>query len=85
MDGGKYCLDATGYGTTSGTAIQIWQCNGTTNQEWTFSLNGTIVGIGSGLCLNVVDNGTANGHGTANGSTLQLWTCENATNEQWSW
>ena len=79
MDGGQYCPDARGYGTTDGTPVQIWTCHGTTNEQWSFSLNGSIVGIGSGKCLNV------RGYGTTDGSPLPLWTCLGTTNDQWSW
>jgi hypothetical protein len=79
VDGGQYCLDAKGYGTTNDTPVQLFTCRGTTNQQWSFSPNGAIVGIGSGLCLNVT------GYGTTDGSPLQLWTCLGTTNDQWSW
>jgi hypothetical protein len=79
VDGGKYCLNALGYGTTDGTRIQLWACTGTTNELWSFSLNGSIVGIGSGLCLNVI------GYGTTNGTGLQLWQCLDTSNDVWSW
>ncbi|HKT01514.1 MAG TPA: ricin-type beta-trefoil lectin domain protein [Rugosimonospora sp.] len=29
------CLDASGAGTGNGTAVDVWTCNGGTNQEWT--------------------------------------------------
>lgn len=79
LAGSGKCIDTPQSNFASGTKEQIDTCNGTTNQEWTFGLNGSIVGTGSGLCLNVVN------YGTTNGSTLQLWTCEDTTNEQWSW
>ena len=30
-----YCLDVTAYGTTTGTNIELYPCNGGSNQEWT--------------------------------------------------
>jgi len=33
--GSGLCLDVTGAGTANGTAVQIWTCNGGTNQKWT--------------------------------------------------
>ncbi|KJK58400.1 RICIN domain-containing protein [Saccharothrix sp. ST-888] len=32
--GGK-CLDVTGQGTTNGTLVELWGCNGGANQRWT--------------------------------------------------
>ena len=31
------CLDAAGAGTGNGTAVDVWYCNGNTNQQWTRS------------------------------------------------
>ena len=28
------CLDVTGQGTANGTAVQLWTCNGGSNQRW---------------------------------------------------
>ncbi|MEU7873434.1 ricin-type beta-trefoil lectin domain protein [Dactylosporangium sp. NPDC049140] len=72
---GNKCLEVPG--TTSGTRARIWTCNGGTNQQWRLNADGTIVAVGSGLCLDV------NGAGTANGSAVQIWTCNGGTNQQW--
>ncbi|HJP76219.1 MAG TPA: ricin-type beta-trefoil lectin domain protein, partial [Pseudonocardiaceae bacterium] len=66
-----------GQGTTPGTKVIIWPCNGQTNQQWTLNSNGTVTGAQSGLCLDV------NGAGTANGTLVQLWTCTGGSNQQW--
>ena len=29
------CLDATGAGTANGTLLELWTCNGGSNQKWT--------------------------------------------------
>ena len=52
--------------------VQIWDCNGGTNQQWTLNADGTISGAQSGLCLDV------NNDGTANGTAVILWTCTGA-------
>ena len=79
MDGGKYCLEAKGQGTSPGTVVDLWSCNGGTNQEWTFTIKHMLVGEQSGLCLGV------KGGGTGNGTALELETCTDATSQQWSW
>src|SRR5438876_375765 len=58
---GNKCLDVPGFSTTPGTRVQIWDCNGGSNQQWTLNADGTVVGRGSGLCLDVNVAGTANG------------------------
>ncbi|NUO56931.1 MAG: ricin-type beta-trefoil lectin domain protein, partial [Hamadaea sp.] len=75
---GNKCLDASGHGTTNGTAVIIWDCNGQTNQQWNLNTNGTISGVQSGLCLD------ASGAATANGTKLQLYACWSGANQQWS-
>ena len=75
---GNMCLDANGAGTTAGTAVIIWSCNGQGNQQWNVNANGTITGVQSGLCLD------ANAAGTANGTKIVLWNCNGQANQQWS-
>jgi len=72
------CLDANGQGTSAGTKVILWTCNGQPNQQWKLNINGTITGMQSGLCLDV------SGAATGNGSLIQLWTCTGATNQQWT-
>jgi hypothetical protein len=67
-----------GHATASGTRVEIWTCNGGTNQQWRLNSDGSVVGVESGLCLDV------NAYGTANGSIVQLWTCTGATNQKWA-
>jgi hypothetical protein len=64
------CLDVRGQGTANGTPVQIWDCTGTANQQWTFNADGSIVGAGSGRCLDVRRE-TGNG----DGAQLQIWDC----------
>jgi alpha-galactosidase len=64
---------------TSGTPVQIWDCNGATNQQWTFNANATISSVRfPGLCLDV------NGAATANGTVVIVWTCHAAANQRWA-
>jgi hypothetical protein len=75
---GTKCLDASGQGTTNGTPIIIWDCNGQANQQWNINSNNSITGVQSGLCLDAV------GAGTANGTKLQLYGCWGGSNQQWT-
>jgi hypothetical protein len=76
--GATNCLDVAGQSTTPGAVVDIWPCNGQSNQEWTVNSNGTITGVQSGLCLDVA------GKGTANGTDVDVWTCNGQSNQQWT-
>jgi predicted alpha-1,6-mannanase (GH76 family) len=69
------CLDLNGGGTADGTAVQLWDCNGTGAQQWTSLSDGTLQD--SGKCLD------ATGQGTANGTLLQIWDCNGGGNQVW--
>lgn len=71
------CLDAP-TGATPGTKVQMWDCHGAANQRWNLNSNGTVSNQGSGLCLDV------SGNATANGTPVILWTCTAAANQRWT-
>ncbi|MFK4066320.1 endo-1,4-beta-xylanase [Streptomyces sp. NPDC029674] len=73
---GNKCLDAAGTG--NGTRVQIYSCWGGDNQKWRLTSDGTIVGVQSGRCLDVV------GGGTANGTSIQLYSCSGGSNQRWT-
>ncbi|MFJ4833457.1 ricin-type beta-trefoil lectin domain protein [Streptomyces sp. NPDC088747] len=73
--GGK-CLDVAGASSANGTAVQLYDCNGTAAQQWTVGSDGTIRALGK--CLDVT------GNSTANGARLQLWDCAGSANQKWT-
>jgi glucosylceramidase len=73
--GGK-CLDVAGASSLDGTAVQIYDCNGSAAQQWTLGADGTVRALGK--CLDVRDNSVANGART------QLWSCTGAANQRWT-
>ncbi|UOZ04961.1 glycosyl hydrolase [Amycolatopsis sp. WQ 127309] len=73
--GGK-CVDVAAAGTANGTAVQLYDCNGSTAQQWTVGTDGTIRALGK--CLDVT------GQGTVNGATVQLWDCNGSGAQQWA-
>ena len=75
---GNQCLDADHAGTTNGTKVMLWACNGQANQQWNLNANGTVTNRQSGLCLD------AAGAGVANGTPVQLWSCNGAANQKWA-
>ncbi len=77
VGGSTFCLDSNGQGTSPGTKVIIWSCNGQSNQQWNVNSNGTITGAASGLCLDVT------GASAANGALVELWSCNGGSNQQW--
>ncbi|MEU6375117.1 glycoside hydrolase family 19 protein [Streptomyces sp. NPDC046909] len=69
------CVDVAGASTANGTAVQLYDCNGTAAQIWSNSADGTLRALGK--CLDVVDRGTADG------AQVQLWDCSGGSNQQW--
>ena len=68
------CLDDYTSSTVSGTKVDIWDCNPSEAQQWTFT-GGTLQV--NGKCLDVT------AAGTANGSPVEIWDCNNGANQQW--
>ncbi|MBB4928090.1 GH12 family glycosyl hydrolase domain-containing protein [Kitasatospora kifunensis] len=74
--GSGRCADLQGLGTADGTPVQLWDCSGAWNQNWT-STAGTVVNPQSGKCLDVA------GGGTADGTQVRLWSCNGTGAQQW--
>ncbi|MEV7346988.1 ricin-type beta-trefoil lectin domain protein, partial [Streptomyces sp. NPDC093544] len=72
--GGK-CIDVAGASSTNGTAVQLYDCNGTGAQQWNVGSDGTIRALGK--CLDVSNNSTADG------ALIHLWDCVGGANQQW--
>jgi len=70
------CADDNAGSAANGTAVQMWDCDGSANsQGWTMESNGT-VGI-NGKCLDIT------GASKANGTLIDIWTCNGGANQQW--
>jgi hypothetical protein len=70
------CLDDRSASTANGNPIQIYTCNNTAAQQWTFVQAGTTLHV-LGKCMDI-----ANG-GTANGTLVQLYDCNNTGAQVW--
>jgi Ricin-type beta-trefoil lectin domain len=71
------CLDVTWSQNVDGTPIQLYKCNGTTAQAWSWHWqDGSFVNW-YGKCLDV-----ANGS-TADGAQVRLWDCNGTGAQQW--
>ena len=75
---GGRCLDVYGQGTANSTAVDVWTCNGGTNQKWTRNVDGSYTGVQSGRCLDV------KGAATASGTLVQIYDCNSGTNQAWT-
>jgi beta-glucanase (GH16 family) len=73
--GGK-CVDVAGAGTANGTAVQLWDCNGTGAQQWTVGTDGTIRALGK--CMDITSGSTADG------AKVQLWDCNGTGAQRWT-
>jgi Ricin-type beta-trefoil lectin domain/Putative Ig domain len=72
-DHGK-CLDDFGGSTTNGNKVDIWTCNKTTSQQWTF-VGGELSVLGK--CLDDSSQGGA-------GAKLVIWTCNGHAAQTWT-
>ncbi|MEV6833810.1 ThuA domain-containing protein [Streptomyces sp. NPDC051133] len=72
--GGK-CVDVAGASSANGTAIQLYDCNGTGAQKWTVGSTGTLSALGK--CMDVTSAGTANG------TKIQLYDCNGTASQVW--
>ncbi|MFE2103069.1 glycoside hydrolase family 19 protein [Streptomyces sp. NPDC059468] len=69
------CVDVAGANSANGTAVQLYDCNGTGAQIWSDPGDGTLRALGK--CLDVTDRSTADG------ASVQLWDCSGGANQQW--
>ncbi|WP_236655384.1 chitinase [Streptacidiphilus carbonis] len=72
--GGK-CVDIAGANSANGTAVQLYDCNGTGAQSWTVASNGSLQALGK--CMDVT------AAGTADGTQIQLYDCNGTAAQQW--
>jgi ricin-type beta-trefoil lectin protein/putative Ig domain-containing protein len=68
------CLDDFGGATANGTKVDIWTCNKTVSQQWTFASGALSV---QGKCLDDSSQGGA-------GAKMVIWTCNGHTAQTWT-
>jgi hypothetical protein len=71
------CVDVPNQSQTSGTQVELWDCNGGTNQQWTSTSAGELRVYG-GDCLD------AAGQGTSPGTKVEIYTCNGGANQKWT-
>jgi uncharacterized membrane protein YgcG len=75
----NYCMDDFHSGTGATGApnkVDIWACNGSSAQEWSYNSNHTVTLFGQ--CLDVYQSGKTNG------SKVDLFPCTGGTNQLWT-
>lgn len=75
--GSNRCLDVPNQSTTEGTLLDIWDCNGGANQQWTYLSNGELQVYGS-MCLDVPNQARAAG------TKVDIWPCNGGANQLWT-
>jgi endo-1,4-beta-xylanase len=75
--GASRCVDVPNASTSNGTQVQLWDCHGQSNQQWTYTASKQLTVYGS-KCLG------ASGRGTTNGTAVVIWDCDGDSNQQWN-
>ncbi|WP_249345688.1 ricin-type beta-trefoil lectin domain protein [Microbispora sp. H11081] len=68
------CLDVANASTADAAQVQLWDCNGQTNQTWTST---------SAQELRVYGNKCLDAAGTGNGAKVQIYSCWGGDNQKW--
>jgi O-glycosyl hydrolase len=71
------CLDVPGKVQTNGTQLNLWDCNGGTNQQWT-NTSGKQLQVYGSKCLD------AENAGTAAGTRAVITDCNSQADQQWN-
>lgn len=75
--GSGRCVDVPNQSQTAGTQVELWDCNGGSNQQWTTTSAGELRVYGSD-CLD------AAGQGTSPGTKVDIWGCTGGSNQKWT-
>ncbi|MGW5283685.1 ricin-type beta-trefoil lectin domain protein [Streptomyces collinus] len=71
------CLDVAGASSANGASVQLYDCNGSTAQQWTLPGDGSVRALGK--CLDVTSASTADG------ARVQLYDCNGTGAQKWSY
>jgi len=69
------CIDVPNASHTNGTRVQLYDCNGQTNQAWTLTSSKQLTVYGN-MCLDAA--------GSGNASAVQIYSCSGQANQQWN-
>jgi hypothetical protein len=74
--GSDRCVDVPGFSTTSGTQLDLWDCNGGGNQSWNWAANKEVQIYGT-KCM------TVGGTGSTAGDPVIISDCTGSASQQW--
>nr|WP_127504032.1 endo-1,4-beta-xylanase [Actinoplanes solisilvae] len=69
------CVDVPSSSQTNGTRVQLYDCNGQSNQAWTLTSSKQLTVYGT-RCLDAA--------GSGNGAAVQIYACNGQANQQWN-
>jgi len=69
------CVDVPNASHNNGTRVQLYDCNGQSNQAWTYTSSRQLQVYGN-MCLDAA--------GTGNGAAVQIYSCNGQSNQQWN-
>ena len=80
LAGTKKCLDLPGGSAKAGALLQLWDCNGHSNQNWVFAAGSYRIQPASdtSMCIDNLGGGKA-------GNQLGLWQCSGNANQKWGY
>ena len=78
MRGLGKCLDVKASGTTNGTLVQLYDCNGTGAQQWAAQSDGSLRNPQAGRCLDIPNSDLTDGR------QLRIWTCNGTGAQRWT-
>ncbi|MFG1675104.1 endo-1,4-beta-xylanase [Micromonospora sp. NPDC049282] len=70
------CIDVPSSSQTNGTRVQLYDCHGQTNQQWTYTSSKQLTVYGGSRCLDAA--------GSGNGAAVQIYSCNGQSNQQWN-
>ncbi|MBY8873778.1 endo-1,4-beta-xylanase [Micromonospora sp. PLK6-60] len=70
------CIDVPNSSQTNGTRVQLYDCHGNTNQQWTYTASRQLTVYGGSRCLDAA--------GSGNSAAIQIYACNGQTNQQWN-
>jgi hypothetical protein len=75
---GNRCLDDFQNKQADGSVVDVWNCNGSSAQQWVYSAASKYLQV-HGKCLDV------KGGGKSDGTVTILYACHNGDNQKWNW
>ncbi|XWV24981.1 hypothetical protein QJ856_gp0798 [Tupanvirus deep ocean] len=88
---GTKCVDVDQSGTTNGTKVQLWSCNGSNAQKWNFGNNVITTELDNNKCLNIEEPGGFSGlepsagpSGGPNNRAINIHDCNMSSNQKFT-